>query len=134
MSNPVISIFFKLTSIVLVLNRVLYAMSVYKRITIERGEDIYLRHNFCNMVDHKEIGRHTAICLEAERRLASPVIFHTLHEVVNDTLYRELHFHTVLQISLVVVSVMILGAFHSKYIKSNNQNLPTRNVKQLKID
>lgn len=108
-------------------------MAVHKRMKIERDEDIYLKNNFCNQVDHREIGRHTSICLEADRRLASSIVFHTAQEVVNDTLYRELHFHTVAQVTAVVVAVMALGAFHNKYVKSNNRNLPVLD-KRIKVE
>lgn len=132
MNSPIVTIFFKLVGVVLFLNRVLYSMAVYKRMKIERDEDIYLKNNFCNQVSHREIGRHTTLCLEAERRLASPVIFHTVQEVVNDTLYRELQFRTIAQVTGVILVVMLLGAFHNKYVK-NNSTLPISN-KQLKID
>lgn len=127
-SSPIVSIFFRVVGIIVIMNRILHGMAVYKRMTIERDEDIYLKHNFCNQVDHKEIGRHTAICLEADRRLASTVIFHTVQEVVNDTLYRELHFHTLAQVSGLIIVVMTLGAFHTKYVKNNIQReLPVTN-------
>jgi hypothetical protein len=109
-------------------------MAVYKRMKIERDEDIYLKNNFCNQVDHREIGRHTTICLEADKRLASTVMFHTIQEVVNDTLYRELHFHTLAQVSGVIIVVMVLGWFHNKYVKSNEpKELPLLS-KQCKVD
>ena len=133
-SSPIVSIFFKLVSVIVLLNRLLYGMEVYRKMKIERDEDIYLKQNFCNQVDHKEIGRHTAICLEADRRLASTVTFHSLQELVNDTLYRELHFHTLMQVSGVIIVVMSLGAFHTKYVKSNIPiQLPTTD-KQYKIE
>lgn len=135
-SSPIVTIFFKIVGIVLIMNRVLYSMSVYKRMKIERDEDIYLKNNFCNQVDHKEIGRHTSICLEADKRLASSVVFHTIREVVDDTLYRELHFHTLAQVSGVVIVVMVLGAFHNKYVKEvSPKDLPLINKRQqCKID
>lgn len=132
-SSPIVTIFFRIVGLVVIMNRILYSMAVYNQKKIERDEDIYLIQNFCNQVNHREIGRHTSICLEADRRMSSTVIFHTLQEVVNDTLYRELHFHTIAQISGVVIVVMILGAFHNKYVKSNNINLPVT-TKQLKVD
>lgn len=133
-SNPIVTIFFRLVGLVVIMNRMLYTMAVYKGKKIEREEDLYLKNNFCNQVDHSQIGRHTNICLEADRRLASTVTFHTMQEVVNDTLYRELHFHTIAQISGVIIVVMVLGAFHNKYVKSNTpKDLPITN-KQVKID
>jgi hypothetical protein len=133
-SSPIISIFFKIVGVILMLNRILYGMATYKKIKIERNEDIYLKQNFCNQVDHKEIGRHTSICLEADRRLASTISFHTMQEVVNDTLYRELHFHTLIQITGVIVVVMTLGAFHTKYVKGNISNELPVTTKQCKIE
>lgn len=133
-SSPIVTIFFRIVGVVVLMNRILYSMAVFKQKKIERDEDIYLMNNFCNQVNHREIGRHTTICLEADRRLASTVTFHTIQEVVNDTLYRELHFHTIAQISGLVIVVMVLGAFHNKYVKNNAPiDLPIVN-KQLKID
>lgn len=133
-SSPIVTIFFRIVGVVVLMNRILYSMSVFKQKKIERDEDIYLMNNFCNQVNHREIGRHTTICLEADRRLASTVTFHTIQEVVNDTLYRELHFHTIAQISGLIIVVMVLGAFHNKYVKSNSPcDLPVVN-KQVKID
>jgi hypothetical protein len=134
MASPIVSLFFKLVGFVLILNRILYSMAVYKNTRIERDEDLYLKSSFCNQANHREIGRHTTICLEADRRLASSVAFHTAQHVVNDTLYRELHFHTLMQVTGVIVVVISLGAFHTRYIKNNvPQELPTLN-KCLKID
>lgn len=131
-SSPIVGIFFKIVGVIVVLNRILYSMAVYKKMKIEREEDIYLKNNFCNQVSHREIGRHTNLCLEANKRLASTVVFHTIQEVVNDTLYRELHFHTIAQVSGVIIVVMVLGAFHNKYVKQN-VSLPI-STKQLKVD
>jgi hypothetical protein len=109
------------------MNRILYTIQTYKTMTIERDEDIYLKTNFCNKVDHSEIGRHTTICLEADRRLASSVVFHTLQEVVDDTLYRELQFHTLVYITAMFTGVIVVGAIHNKYIKDHRpMDLPTR--------
>jgi len=109
-------------------------MSTYKKMKIEKDEDIYLKHNFCNKVDHSSIGRHTSICLEADRRLASSVAFHTAQSVVNDTLYREFQFNALVQISAVALAIMALGVFHNRYLKNNApRDLPTHN-KMVKID
>lgn len=137
LKSPIVSMFFKLVGIVLVMNRVLYTIQTHKNMTIERDEDIYLKTNFCNKVDHSEIGRHTTICLEADKRLASSVVFHTLQEVVNDTLYRELQFQALMQVTALFTGVIIVGAIHSKYIKEHRPlNLPTygRGKVPIKID
>lgn len=132
--NPIVSIFFKILTVMVFLNRIMYTMETYKKIKIERDEDLFLKHNFCNTLDHKDMGRHTNICLEANRRLASSVYFHTIQTVVDDTLYRELHFHTIAQITGVFAGVILIGALHSKYIKETRpKELPMVN-KGLKID
>jgi hypothetical protein len=102
---------------------------------IERYEDTALYEQFCNTVDHREIGRHTKICLEAAQRLASTLFFHTMQHVVEDTLMRELQFHTMVQITGVTLAVIMMGAFHNKYIKSSgiNHHLPS-SKKEIKFD
>ena len=134
-SSPIVGIFLKIVSIVLVMNRIMYTISTYKKMTIERQEDLFLKKNFCEALDHKDIGRHTTICLENDRKLASPVIFHTFQKVIDDTLYRELHFHTIAQVTGVFAGVIIVGAIHSKYIKDNRPlNLPVTSKGTFKID
>lgn len=131
--SPIVSIFFKLVGVIVALNRLLYGIQTHKSMQIERTEDVYLKTMFCQKVDHIEIGRHTAICLEANKRLASSVVFHTLQEVVNDTLYRELHIHTLLYVTALFTGVIVVGAFHSKYIKDHRPlNLPV--TKDFKLD
>lgn len=133
-SSPIVTAFFRIVGIVVIMNRILYTMAVYKQKKIERDEDNYLINNFCNQVDHREIGRHHMICLEADKRLASTITFHTIQEVVNDTLYRELHFHTIAQVSGLIIVVMVLGAFHNKYVKANAPRDLPLTTKQVKVD
>jgi hypothetical protein len=134
LNSPIVSIFFKLVGVVLFLNRILYTIQTHKNMAIERDEDIYLKTYFCDKVDHSEIGRHTTICLEADKRLASSVVFHTIQEVVNDTLYRELQFQTLVYITTLFTGVIIVGAIHSKYIKDHRpMNLPTYGSNKLGI-
>jgi hypothetical protein len=135
LKSPIVSLFFKLVGVVLIMNRILYSIQTHKNMTIERDEDNYLKTNFCNKVDHSEIGRHTTICLEADKRLAASVVFHTLQEVVNDTLYRELQFHTLVRVTALFSGVIIVGAIHSKYIKDHRpMNLPTHGHRAIKLD
>lgn len=131
-NSPIVGIFLKLVTFVLLLNRILYTVSTYKKMSIERQEDLFLKKNFCDAMNHKDMGRHTTICLENNRKLASPIWFHTFQKVVDDTLYRELHFHTIAQVTGVFASVIVIGALHSKYIKDNRpMNLPTTNLKKI---
>jgi hypothetical protein len=133
--SPIVGIFFKLVGVMLILNRIMYTISTYKKMQIERHEDVFLKTNFCNSLDHRDMGRHTTICLEADWRLASSVIFHTLKTVIDDTLYRELHFHTIAQVTGIFTGVIVIGALHSKYIKGNKpMDLPTRKLEGFKID
>jgi hypothetical protein len=127
-NSPIVSVFFKLVVVMMTLNRIMYTLSTYKKMQIERQEDLFLKTNFCNTLDHKDMGRHTTICLETDRRLASSVVFHTIQAVVDDTLYKELHFHTIAQVTGVFAGVILVGALHSKYIKDNRpMNLPVTN-------
>lgn len=64
-SSPIVTIFFRVVGVVLMMNRVLYTMATYNGKKIEREEDLYLKELFCNKVDHSQIGRHTSLCLEA---------------------------------------------------------------------
>jgi len=77
----------------------------------------------------KELGRHYITCLEVKRRLASSVLFHTIHELVNDTIYRELHINTIIQITLMIISILFIGTIHSKWTRDDR--LPITKIKTL---
>lgn len=121
--SPILSTFAKVIACVIALNRLLFAVETHKRMEIERAEDLYLKMNFCNRVDHREIGRHTSICLEADRRLASSVTFRTAKQVVDDTLHQDLRIQVVAQVTFLVMAVMALAAFHTKYSRAR-EGLP----------
>lgn len=133
--SPIVQWFFKIIFFTLVANRILFTYETYKRIGIERNEDHVLKSSFCTQVDRTSIGRHTNICLEADRRLATPTIIHTLKYVVDDTLYRELHFKQIATVSVVFIAVLFIGHVHTKYIKSSiENNLPIYRKPSLKLD
>ena len=134
--SPIVQVFLYAVAFMLLANRVLFTFETYKRISIERNEDRELKSSFCSKVDRSSIGRHQTICLEADRRLATPNIVHTLKYVVDDTLYREFHFRQIATMTAVVLSVLVIGHIHTKYIKSNLvNNLPLVHRKSsLKID
>lgn len=131
-SSPVVGYFLKAITLVFVLNRILLTMSVYQKMKIEREEDLFLQRGFCSSYDHRELGRHSVICLQANHRLASSVLVHTLMYVVNDTMYRELHVQTIGQGILVCLAVFLVGAFHTKYLKSTSPiSLPVFNKQKV---
>ena len=70
-SSPIVSIFLKLVAIVLMLNRIMYTVSTYKKMKIERGEDLFLRENFCDVLSHKDLGSVTRSSGRASMRRAS---------------------------------------------------------------
>jgi hypothetical protein len=133
--SPIVQWFFKLLFVTVIANRILFTYETYKRISIERTEDRVLKSSFCTQVDRTSIGRHTSICLEADRRLATPNIVHTLKHVVDDTLYREFHFHKIATISVVCIAVLFIGHIHTRYIKSTfDDSIPIYRKPSLKID
>lgn len=127
--SPIVTYFFYIVICCLVLNRVFFAFDVYDKTLVERSEDKYLLSSFCNLVDHREIGRHTAICMEAERRLGRKVVFHVIRSVVDDTLQKEVELIHVVHFTLIVVTVIFVGMMHGRYMKSLNYSLPTLNYR-----
>lgn len=124
MGSPVLSWFLKIVCVLVVLNRALSFNSIYARVSMERSEDLYLRHHFCNKVDHKEIGRHTAICLDAEHRLALSVLYHTLYRLVDETLTQDLKIDYLKNAGIVTLGVLSLAAFHNKFFRESSRGLP----------
>lgn len=135
-SSNLTSWFFKAIIFTILANRVLFTFETFKKFSIERNEDLYLKANFCNNVDRKSIGRHTTICLEADRRLSTPRWIQTLKYVVDDTLYRELQMHQIASITAVLAAVIMVGHLHTRYLKNNIEaNLPIVHRKpSLKLD
>lgn len=124
MGSPVFSWFVKVVCLLILLNRALSFNSIYARVSMERSEDLYLRHHFCNKVDHKEIGRHTAICLDAEHRLSLSVLYHTVFRLVDETLTQDLKVEYLKNGAIVSLVVLSLGALHSRFFREASQALP----------
>jgi len=105
--------------LVLVLaNRAMLFADLMNRMAIEREEDLYLIEQFCDIVDHKGIGRHTAICIEAAQRVSSSIAFHAVRALVDDTLYMQLHLDWCLAAGSGLVTLMAVSAFHSRYLRA----------------
>lgn len=124
MGSPILRWFVKLVCVLVVVNRALSFNSIYARVSMERSEDLYLRHHFCNKVDHREIGRHTAICLDAEHRLSLSVLYHTLHRLVDETLTQDLKVEYLKNAGIVSAVVLGVAGTHNRFFREGPQQLP----------
>ena len=98
-------------------NRALMTYQLYHNVLIERTEDLYLVEQFCDQASHiKNLGRHTNLCLEAEKRLSTPPIVHAIRQVIDDTLYREFHVNTLIQVGLVLVMIFFTAMLHTRFL------------------
>lgn len=113
-------------TVVFSINRVLLTYQLYHNVIIERTEDQYLISNFCDQASHiKHLGRHTTMCLEAEKRLSTPPILHAIGQVIDDTLYREFQMRNVIQIGVILLMTFFTAMLHARFLKYSNAKLPT---------
>jgi len=108
---------FKILFSVLLVNRILFAFDMHKKFTKDRENDITFYRKVCNKIDYKELGRHSVVCVDIEHRLSTTVVFQTARYVIDDTLYRELNFRLLMQLTSIVASIFIVGAAYNKYQK-----------------
>lgn len=111
-------------------NRVLFAYSKFKELTMKREDDLYFLHNACLKFDHKNLGDHADYCRKIEHKLSMSVPYHTMRALVDDTLYQELNFGLVAQVTALLSSIMVVGAMYNKYLKTSDYNLPTYDIKK----
>lgn len=83
----------------------------------------------------KYLGKRYYICDEIKKRASTPILFHALQYVANDTMYREFSIQNVLQIMGVVVIVFVTDNIIHRYSRSGERVyvLPEKN-KSLKYD
>jgi hypothetical protein len=125
-SSNLVGWYFKILICIFLVNRAMVLSESYKKASIERVEDLNLQ-SICETVDRKRLGRHTQLCLEVDRRLASSIVFGAVKELVDDTLYRELRLDVALQFCGMMVIAVVSGWLHSKYLRSTyDPQLPTK--------
>jgi hypothetical protein len=112
------------------INRTLLTYQLYHNVLIERAEDHYLISNFCDQASHiRNLGRHTNMCLEAEKRLSTPPILHAFRQVIDDTLYREFHLNVLIQVGMVLLMIFFTSILHARFTKYSNTKLPLVKLK-----
>jgi hypothetical protein len=111
-------------------NRTLLLYSTFMDLTQKRKNDVFLMDNACNVFDYKDMGDHADYCRKIERRLSMSIMFHTIQEVVNDTLYQELSFGIVMQVTALLTSILVVGGLYNKFIKTINIDLPVYSIKK----
>ena len=121
---------FKVLLCLISCNRVLLFYSTYQELSQKRGNDFFLMNNACNIFDYKDMGDHADYCRKIERRLSMPILFHTTQEVINDTLYQELSFGIVLQVTALLTSILVFGVIYNRFIKSFSIDLPIYSIRK----
>lgn len=124
---------FAVIAFVCLANRALFGMEEYKRLAIERNNDLHM-YSMCEQVDYKKIGRHAQLCADLERRLQSSIFFLTTKEVVDDTLYREATLKGIAQTGLGIILLCIGSTMYNRYVRlpTDHYGLPTvtKGIKQ----
>jgi hypothetical protein len=126
---------FVVIALVCFANRALFGMEEYKRLAIERNNDLHM-YSMCEQVDYKKIGRHAQLCADLERRLQSSIFFHTTKAVVDDTLYREATLNGIAQTGLVIILLCLGSTVYNRYVKlpADHFGLPQVQTKGIKQD
>ena len=106
----------------LCVNRVLYFVDTYQRLSQESDTDSYMVA-MCEKMDYRQVGRHAVMCDDLRRKLATPVFIHAIHDTINDTIYREISMHGLVTCFLGVSLVTMLSNLHHRYVKLDT--LPT---------
>ena len=123
-----------IVGIIMASNRLLFAVDEYKRLSMERQTDNYMK-NVCDSMDYKKIGRHSIMCTELNHRLASSVIIHVLRSVIDDTLNREVTIQGIVSTFIGILIVIMISNLQQRYIKFTvNESLPIINQKRIKCD
>lgn len=107
---------FAIIAFVCLANRALFGIEEYKRLAIERNNDLHM-YSMCEQVDYKKIGRHAQLCADLEHRLQSSIFFHTTKAVVDDTLYREATLNGIAQTGLGIILLCLGSTVYNRYVK-----------------
>jgi hypothetical protein len=126
-----VNLVLKFVFVLLVGNRILFGYSRFKELSNQRADDLYFLNNACNRFDHKSLGDHATYCRKIEHKLSMSLVYHTVKDVIDDTLYRELSFQTMAQVTGFFCSILVVGSFYNKYIKSIDEDLPVYNMHKL---
>lgn len=110
-------LFIGLACIVL-LNRCILLYSTFVRLTQERMNDLYVLTHLCHVLDYRQIGRHSLICEQIERRLSKYLLVNALEYVVNDTLYMEMGVSSMIQVSVILIIIVTLGALQARMLST----------------
>lgn len=114
------------------MNRILYAVEEYERLSTERATDKYMK-TVCDSVDYKQIGRHVELCAGINHRLSNSVVFHVLKSVVDDTVHQDVTVAGIVSTFVGILIIMMISNLQHRYVKFNTPDtLPTK--KMLKND
>lgn len=113
-------------------NRALFAIDTYKQKLEEREFDIDLMETYCaNTRDRVRTGVHATICIDVSRRLAHPVMFHTVSSVLNDTSFLQVDLGTLIRLGVCALILLTLVVAWTKMaVSSKSSGLPMVSVRK----
>ena len=110
------------------MNRLLYAVEEYERLSTERSTDKYMK-TVCDSVDYKQIGRHVELCAGINHRLSNSVVFHVLKSVVDDTVHQDVTVAGIVSTFAGMLIIMMISNLQHRYVKfSSSDTLPTKKL------
>lgn len=132
-SSPVLPLTLVAILTLLILRGALAYSDCLARAMLERDEDRYLVDNFCDMVDHRGLGRHVTTCTDALHRLSLGVTARAMRAFVDDIAAHALHPNNALPlVSAVTVTfaMAFVGALHTRYLRDSGQTMPVYHIKR----
>lgn len=112
----IILIWFMFVSTALfIVERIIFMYQSYERLVSEREEDISLLYHVCHRIQQAAIGRHSSVCVQAERRVSSSILVRALEETVHDIMFKNIDVHTVYQITFVFACVILVNYMFTSF-------------------
>lgn len=115
---------------ILFIERTIFAINEYNRIQSTYITDIISMES-CNRLNYRDIAKdHVELCDSINQRLQINILTRVITNTVNDIVYRPITVHTVFEIALFSIIVIMLTMLHNFIKKTttiDQQQLPTMN-------
>lgn len=94
--------------------RLLYLYRIYERMKYEREEDISLLFHVCDKIHDKNIGRHSSICVDAQRRVSQSILRKSVEELIQETIHKSLEPQTIVVFTIIIISFLFIIYIYNK--------------------
>ena len=122
--SPILSIVMMFIITWFSLNRLLFFYEKYLDFNEVRTADILYTKDFCLKVKSEEMGHYNNHCLDAKRRIATPVFIQAFEFVLNETVHINWKWQHLWAASIGLSVVVFINNLHSKFIFDGSRQLP----------